>query len=156
MVVPASAKAPVALAAGTTTMVAAGVKHGGVGAAHSECAAPITVGGSGSFGLRAKRTCLVAIPLSDENFHQWLASHQVAHKTFGTKQYRHAVAGDLTLDWQILSCADDPDQFLLIMTAEPGSTSHQGLRFLASWATTRPDAAMGREPMDREKGLRPR
>jgi hypothetical protein len=120
------------------------------------CAAPITVGGSGSFGLRAKQACLVAIALSDENFHQRWTFHQVVHQTFGTKQYRHPVAGDLILDWQIPSCADDPEQFLLIMAAEPGSTSHQGLRFLASWATTQPDAVMGREPADREKGLRPR
>lgn len=72
------------------------------------------------------------LSVRDENFRQWWASHDVAHKTFGTKRYRHPVAGDLTVDWQILSCADNADQFLLIMTAEPGTPSHQGLRFLAS------------------------
>ena len=74
------------------------------------------------------------LSVHDEDFRQWWASHEVAHKTFG-KSYRHPVAGDLTLDWQILTCPHDSDQFILIMTAEPGTPSHQALRFLASWAT---------------------
>lgn len=96
------------------------------------------------------------LSVRDENFRQWWASHDVAHKTFGTKRYRHPVAGDLTVDWQILSCADNADQFLLIMTAEPGTPSHQGLRFLASWAMTQHDAAVGHDSLDRGQGLQPR
>ena len=67
---------------------------------------------------------------------RWWASHDVAHKTFGTKRYRHPVAGNLTLDWQILTCPHDPDQAVMIMTAPPGTPSHQALRLLASWAAT--------------------
>jgi hypothetical protein len=35
----------------------------------------------------------------------------------------------------------DPDQQVLVMTAEPGSPPHQALRFLASWAGERVDGA---------------
>jgi hypothetical protein len=61
------------------------------------------------------------LSVCDEDFWRWWASHEVAHKTFDTKGFRHPAAGDLTLDWQILTCRHDPDQFILIMTAEPGT-----------------------------------
>jgi transcriptional regulator with XRE-family HTH domain len=96
------------------------------------------------------------LSVRDENFRRWWASHQVAHKTFGTKHFHHPVAGDLILDWQILSCAEDADQFLLIMTAEAGSPSHQALRFLASWATAQPQTNLDRDPVDRSEGRRHR
>lgn len=42
------------------------------------------------------------------------------------------LAGDLTLDWDTLVCASDPDQQLVTWTAEPATPSHDGLRMLAS------------------------
>ncbi|MEU9918782.1 helix-turn-helix transcriptional regulator [Streptomyces sp. NPDC051001] len=80
----------------------------------------------------------------DPQFREWWAAHHVAHHSMGTKTFRHPVAGDLTLDWETLACPTDPDQQLVILTAEPGTPSHEGLRFLACWAAThqpRTDAA---------------
>ncbi|MFJ2173014.1 helix-turn-helix domain-containing protein [Streptomyces sp. NPDC101062] len=80
----------------------------------------------------------------DPQFREWWAAHHVAHHSTGTKTFRHPVAGDLTLDWEALACPTDPDQQLVILTAEPGTPSHEGLRFLASWAAdhaSRADAA---------------
>ena len=44
------------------------------------------------------------------------------------------MAGVLELDWDALTCAEDAEQRLVVWTAEPGTTSHDGLRILASWA----------------------
>jgi hypothetical protein len=44
------------------------------------------------------------------------------------------VVGALTLDWETLTSAGDPEQRLVVWTAEPGSPSEDGLRLLASWA----------------------
>jgi transcription regulator MmyB-like protein len=65
----------------------------------------------------------------------------VAERTAGTKTLRHPVAGELTLDWSTLTDAADPDQQLIALTATPGTSSHDGLRLLASWAAEprRPD-----------------
>lgn len=78
-------------------------------------------------------TLVGELSVQDSQFRQWWAAHHVAGGRFDTKTLHHPVAGDLTLDWDTLSCADDPDQQLVAWTAEPGSPSHDGLRILASW-----------------------
>jgi transcriptional regulator with XRE-family HTH domain len=70
----------------------------------------------------------------DEQFRTWWAAHLVAGRGVGTKHLNHPVVGALTLDWDTLSCAVDPEQHLIVWTAEPGSTSDDGLRLLASWS----------------------
>ncbi|MER5527673.1 helix-turn-helix transcriptional regulator [Streptomyces sp. NPDC002677] len=77
----------------------------------------------------------------DPQFREWWAAHDVAHHAMGTKAFHHPVAGDLTLDWETLACPTDPDQQLTVLTAEPGTPSHEALRFLASWATTHQSSA---------------
>ena len=53
----------------------------------------------------------------------------------GTRTYNHpGVVGEITLDWDPLTSEVDPDQQLIIYTAEPGSRSEQALRELAAWA----------------------
>ncbi|MFI5793089.1 helix-turn-helix transcriptional regulator [Streptomyces sp. NPDC051677] len=80
----------------------------------------------------------------DADFRQWWAGRQMTGLRMGTKRLRHPVVGDLTLDWDSLTCKADPAQKLLIATAPPGSPSHDGLLFLASWTadphTPAPDA----------------
>ncbi|MGP4043762.1 helix-turn-helix transcriptional regulator [Streptomyces sp. 2A115] len=79
-------------------------------------------------------TALVGeLSVADADFRQWWAGRQVPGLRVGTKRLRHPVVGDLTLDWDSLTCTADPAQQLVIMTAEPGTPSHDGLRFLASW-----------------------
>lgn len=51
----------------------------------------------------------------------------------GTIHLNHPVVGALALDWETLTSAADPEQRLVVWTAEPGSPSEDGLRLLASW-----------------------
>ncbi len=79
-------------------------------------------------------TALVGeLSVQDHQFRQWWAAHHVAGQRIGTKTLHHPVAGDLTLYWDTLTCATDPDQQLVLWTAEPGTPTHDGLRILASW-----------------------
>ncbi|KUN74359.1 XRE family transcriptional regulator [Streptomyces canus] len=79
-------------------------------------------------------TALVGeLSVADAHFRQWWAGHQVPYLRVGSKRLSHPVAGDLTLDWDSLTSTADPAQQLVIMTPEPGTPSHDGLRFLASW-----------------------
>ncbi|MFJ8358413.1 helix-turn-helix domain-containing protein [Streptomyces sp. NPDC093984] len=77
------------------------------------------------------------LSVQDDQFRQWWGGRQVAPRTGGIKVFNHPVAGELTLDWDALTCEADPDQQLIIWIAEPGSRSHEGLRFLSSWAGAR-------------------
>lgn len=74
------------------------------------------------------------LSVRDEDFRTWWASHEVAGLSVGTKVLQHPLVGELTLDWDTLTASTDPDQQLVIWTAEPGSPSSDGLRILASWA----------------------
>jgi hypothetical protein len=57
----------------------------------------------------------------------------VDSSSHGTKHYRHALVGDLTLDCDTWDSPDGSGQRLMVLTAEPGTTSHDALRILASW-----------------------
>ncbi|WP_030703201.1 MULTISPECIES: helix-turn-helix domain-containing protein [unclassified Streptomyces] len=70
----------------------------------------------------------------DEDFRTWWAAHHVATLSVGTKTLNHPVVGELSLDWDTLTASTDPDQQLVVWTAEVGSPTHDGLRVLASWA----------------------
>ncbi|MEU9540025.1 MULTISPECIES: helix-turn-helix domain-containing protein [Streptomyces] len=79
-------------------------------------------------------TALVGeLSVADADFRQWWAGRHLAGPRVGAKKLRHPVVGDLTLDWDSLTCLADPTQQLVILTAEPGTRSHDGLRLLASW-----------------------
>ncbi|MCX4431482.1 helix-turn-helix domain-containing protein [Streptomyces mirabilis] len=79
-------------------------------------------------------TALVGeLSVADADFRQWWAGRHLAGLRVGAKKLRHPVVGDLTLDWDSLTCLADPTQQLVILTAEPGTRSHDGLRLLASW-----------------------
>ncbi|MGW0945448.1 helix-turn-helix domain-containing protein [Streptomyces sp. NPDC002623] len=82
----------------------------------------------------------------DTDFRQWWAGRQMTGLRMGTKRLRHPIVGDLALDWDSLTCEAAPAQKLLISTAAPGSPSHDGLLFLASWTadsrTPAPDGAV--------------
>lgn len=71
----------------------------------------------------------------DAQFRQWWTEHDVAMRGKGTKKLRHPAVGELTLDWDTLTCGTDPEQHIIVWTAAPGSPSYDGLRLLASWGT---------------------
>ncbi|KRD09295.1 MULTISPECIES: helix-turn-helix domain-containing protein [unclassified Streptomyces] len=70
----------------------------------------------------------------DTQFRQWWTEHDVAMRGKGVKKLHHPVVGELTLDWNTLTCGTDPDQHIIVWNAEPATPSHDGLRLLASWA----------------------
>ncbi|MER6912535.1 helix-turn-helix transcriptional regulator [Streptomyces sp. NPDC000594] len=76
------------------------------------------------------------LSVRDDDFRRWWGENRVASRGRGSKVLRHPVAGELTLDWDALACADDPEQQLVVWTAEPGSPSWDGLRFLSSWGSS--------------------
>ncbi|MFI1354501.1 helix-turn-helix domain-containing protein [Streptomyces sp. NPDC020898] len=77
------------------------------------------------------------LSVRDKDFGQWWGSHHVPSRTIGAKRFHHPVAGELTLDCSTLTCGTDPDQELVVWTAEPGTPSYDGLRTLASGAARR-------------------
>lgn len=76
------------------------------------------------------------LSVKDDQFRQWWGGHPVAPRTGGTKVFHHPVAGELSLAWDTFTCMTDPDQQLIVLSAEPDSRTYEGLRFLSSWAAT--------------------
>jgi low temperature requirement protein LtrA/transcriptional regulator with XRE-family HTH domain len=79
----------------------------------------------------AGRDYLFELSVLNADFRRWRSDHQVAARSRGMKEFRHPVVGDLTLDWDTLTCAGDPDQQLVSWSAEPGSPSYARLQALA-------------------------
>jgi transcriptional regulator with XRE-family HTH domain len=78
------------------------------------------------------------LSIKSADFRRWWAAHDVRDKTFGEKVMVHPVVGELTIAYETLRLAGEPDQCLVTYTVEPNSPSEQALRLLASW--TAPDA----------------
>ncbi|MEV6977133.1 helix-turn-helix transcriptional regulator [Kitasatospora sp. NPDC093806] len=89
------------------------------------------------------------LSLKSEEFRRLWAAHDVKDKGHGVKELHHPVVGRLTLRYETLRPAGDPDQVLVTYHAAPGSVSAESLRLLASWTATGPtgpDPAPGLAP----------
>ncbi|MEU9371695.1 helix-turn-helix transcriptional regulator [Streptomyces avermitilis] len=90
------------------------------------------------------------LSVKDPDFRAWWSDHRVRSQRPGRKEFVHAIAGELSLDFQVLDLRGSTDQSLLVYTAEPQSPSEQALIFLAGWAATgipvRPTEAAGSSP----------
>jgi len=73
------------------------------------------------------------LSVQDEDFRAWWGERRVNGASYGTKHYRHALVGDLTLDCDTWTAPDGSGQRLMVLTAEPGSPSDDALRILSSW-----------------------
>jgi transcriptional regulator with XRE-family HTH domain len=73
------------------------------------------------------------LSVHDADFRTWWATHQVTGAGYGTKHYRHPLVGELTLDCDTWDSPDGSGQRLMVLTAEPGTPSHDRLRILTSW-----------------------
>lgn len=71
------------------------------------------------------------LSVADADFRRWWAAHDVEAFSHGTRHYRHPVVGEFTLNYETLIFPGDPDQWLFVSTAEPGSPSFAALRALA-------------------------
>jgi len=75
------------------------------------------------------------LSVQDADFRTWWAEHRVNSSSYGTKHYRHPAVGELTLDCDTWDSPDGSGQRLMVLTAKPGSTSHDALRILISSAS---------------------
>lgn len=64
------------------------------------------------------------------------ARHDVRRHTTGVKHLRHPAIGTLHLTFEAMALVADDDLTLLAFGAEPDTASEDGLRLLATWATT--------------------
>ncbi|MFF4653747.1 helix-turn-helix domain-containing protein [Streptomyces sp. NPDC001380] len=94
------------------------------------------------------------LSMKDPDFRRWWSDRWVRSQRPGRKEFVHAVAGELILDFQVLDVRGAADQSLLVYTAEPHSPSAQALTFLAGWAATglpaRPRNGTGPPPRPEE------
>ena len=70
---------------------------------------------------------------ADPDVEQWWEDHSVRDYASVAKRIRHPVAGDLRFDIEIVGAPQEPDQRLVVYTAEPGSRTAGLLPILASW-----------------------
>ncbi|MFD5749735.1 helix-turn-helix domain-containing protein [Streptomyces sp. NPDC127033] len=81
-----------------------------------------------------------------DTFRQLWARHDVRAYGRGTKHFHHPVVGDMDLCYDLLHPAAEPGLVMITYTAEPGTTSHDNLTLLASWAATQNTAQDGTTP----------
>ncbi|WP_420907364.1 helix-turn-helix domain-containing protein [Streptomyces scabichelini] len=79
----------------------------------------------------------------DPQFRLWWTSYDVAVRAGGTRLLRHPAVGDLTLQRSTFTCAEDPEQQLVVWTAEPGSRTYRALRSLAAGVERAPEGLNG-------------
>jgi MmyB-like transcription regulator ligand binding domain len=65
-----------------------------------------------------------------EHFRRLWARHDVRARSSEVKQLRHYDVGEPALSWEALTVNGTPGQQLIIMTAEPGSSSEHALKAL--------------------------
>ncbi|MEV5954166.1 helix-turn-helix transcriptional regulator [Streptomyces sp. NPDC051987] len=75
------------------------------------------------------------LSVKSAEFRRLWATHDAKEKTYGVKQMRHPLVGELSLSYESFRMAGDQDQALVTYHAEPGSASAEALRLLASWGT---------------------
>jgi transcriptional regulator with XRE-family HTH domain len=64
------------------------------------------------------------------------AAHDVRLHHTGTKRFRHPVVGDLSVAFNAMELPADPGLTLTVYTGEPGSSTEDKLRLLASWGAS--------------------
>jgi transcriptional regulator with XRE-family HTH domain len=72
-----------------------------------------------------------------ETFRTLWGAHDVRTHGTGTKRFDHPEVGELTLAYEELAITAEPGLILMVYTAEPGSSSAERLRILASLAAER-------------------
>jgi transcriptional regulator with XRE-family HTH domain len=83
------------------------------------------------------------LSVKSEEFRRLWAAHDVKEKCRGVQRLHHPLVGELELRLDAFHLADDHEQMLLTYHAEPGSSSAEALRLLASWGTDATRAGAG-------------
>lgn len=80
------------------------------------------------------------LSIRSTEFRRLWARNRVHERRAGTKDYHHPLVGDLTITYQALAPAADPDQTLMVYRTEPGSPSEDALRMLSRHTTATSEA----------------
>jgi transcriptional regulator with XRE-family HTH domain len=80
------------------------------------------------------------LSVRDPDFRHWWADYDVHQHSYGAYRIHHPVIGEMILHYEALAHTADPEQFLGLHTAEPGSPSEEALRLLACYAAALPNA----------------
>jgi len=64
------------------------------------------------------------------------AAHDVREHRTGVKSVTHPIVGDLDLTFQAMDLSSDRGLTMIVFSAEPASSSYDGLQLLANWAAT--------------------
>ncbi|GAA2214500.1 helix-turn-helix transcriptional regulator [Nonomuraea monospora] len=88
------------------------------------------------------------LAIRSAEFRRHWSDNKVHQRTTGSKDYHHPLVGDLTITYQALTPADDPDQILFVYDVEPGSPSETSLHLLAQW-NEQPGGDFAELPRDR-------
>ncbi|MFD5179864.1 helix-turn-helix transcriptional regulator [Nocardia sp. NPDC058379] len=91
-------------------------------------------------------TLVGELSIADAQFRQWWAARHVTRQEFGTKTLIHPEVGELTLNWDTFRDTGDTDQQLVLWSADPGTSSHDKLRILMSWAAPAADTERVKHP----------
>ncbi len=98
-------------------------------------------------GRRPYDTRLVALiaelRAGDDDVARWWDDHAVRDYASVAKRIRHPAAGDLSFDIEIVLAPHEPDQCLVVYTAQPDSTTARVLPLLASWSV---EPSLQRDP----------
>ncbi len=76
------------------------------------------------------------LSVRDADFRRWWGEHHVHAKGPGTKRFDHPVVGRLTLGYEALTVADDPDLLLVVYTAAPDTADAEALTLLGAWSAS--------------------
>ena len=76
------------------------------------------------------------LSMRSEPFRAWWAAQDVYVHRHGTKRFRHPAIGELDLDFEGLELTGDETLTVVAYSAQPGTSSGDGLELLASWAAT--------------------
>jgi hypothetical protein len=69
-----------------------------------------------------------------EEFRALWASHDVFRHRSGAKLLTHSEVGDLEFGYESFELSTDPGLVMLVFTVEPGSTTADAMKILASWS----------------------
>ncbi|GAB4080371.1 helix-turn-helix domain-containing protein [Modestobacter muralis] len=87
-------------------------------------------------GDRRAAELVAELSAASPEFRRWWAEHRVHQRTHGSKRLRHAIVGELTVDYETLTMPGDPGQTLFVYSAPAGTASREALDLLASWSLT--------------------
>ena len=85
-------------------------------------------------GDRAAAELVAELSAASPEFRRWWAEHRVHQRTHGSKRLRHAIVGELTVDYETLTLPGDPGQTLFVYSAPAGTAAREVLDLLASWS----------------------